>query len=37
MAFVGLIAALTSAALSQDHWPEHRGPQRNYHPNTKTE
>ncbi len=33
----GLIFALTSVALSQENWPEHRGPQRNYQLSTKTE
>lgn len=37
MTFVGLIAVLASAAVSQDHWPEHRGPQRNYHLASDTE
>ncbi len=31
-----LVAALTSAALSQENWPEIRGPQRNYHLTAKT-
>ncbi|WP_372721465.1 PQQ-binding-like beta-propeller repeat protein [Novipirellula sp.] len=34
---VGLFAALTSTAFCQDHWPEHRGPQRNYHLSSQTE
>jgi len=37
IAFVGLLAALASTALSQDHWSDHRGPQRNYHLTTATE
>ncbi len=35
IAFVGVLAA-TSAALSQDRWPENRGPQGNYHLTSKT-
>lgn len=33
----GLVAALTSAALSQENWPEIRGPQQNYHLTSSTE
>ena len=32
-----LSVALISTALGQDRWPEHRGPQRNYHLNSTTE
>lgn len=37
MAVVVLISFLQSGALSEDSWPEHRGPQRNYHLSTETE
>lgn len=37
MAVVVLISFLQSGALSEDSWPEHRGPQRNYHLTTETE
>lgn len=30
------IFSLTSTTLAQDHWPEHRGPERNYHLTSKT-
>lgn len=36
-AVVVFLAALTSVALSQENWPEHRGPQQNYHLSTNTE
>ena len=32
-----LIAAFASTASSEEHWPEHRGPNRNYHLKTKTD
>ncbi|WP_246146702.1 outer membrane protein assembly factor BamB family protein [Rubripirellula lacrimiformis] len=31
LAFVVLAAAFVSAAVAQDQWPEHRGPNQNYH------
>ena len=34
---VGLFAALSSSALGQDRWPEHRGPNGNYHLTTDIE
>ena len=36
-AFVSILAALTSVALGQEHWSDHRGPRQNYHLTTKTE
>lgn len=37
LSVIGLIFALTSTSLSQDIWPEHRGPDRNYHLTSKME
>jgi len=37
IALFSILAALTSVGLSQDNWPGHRGPQRNYQLKTKTE
>lgn len=37
LVFLGLTFALTSVSLGQDDWTDHRGPERNYHLNSKTE
>ena len=37
IAFLGILAALAPAAPGHDQWPDHRGPQRNYHLTADTE